>query len=93
MLDDATKAVFVAAAERRKQRGIVLKRVCFMADETQVDTFNMVWNDWTQRFGKEDAVDFLLASMCESQVRLMEYDHAQRTEPKRRRRTSAAKVS
>ena len=92
-MDDATKAVFFAAGERRKARGIRLKRVCFMADETQVETFHLIYNEWVQRFGKEDAIDFLLACMCESQARLAEYDRARRTEPKRRRRTSAAKVS
>lgn len=88
-LDEASKAVFVAAAENRKQRGIKLKRVCFMADESQVDAFNLIYNEWVGRWNKEEAVDHLISLMCESQARLMEFDRARRTDPKRRRRTSS----
>jgi hypothetical protein len=84
-LDAASKAVFVAAAERRKQRGIELKRIGMMAEKGQVEVFNYLFDGWVQRFGKEDAVDFLIAGMCEAEARLREWDVARRNHQKTKR--------
>src|SRR5215468_3471620 len=85
MLSEAAKAVFVQAAEARKQRGIKLGRVAFMADSSQVDMFNGIYNEWVDRFGKEDALDFLLSWMNEANARLREWDDARRADKKRTR--------
>jgi len=56
-----------------------------MADETQVNTFHMLWDGWIQRFGKEDAVDFLLSALCEAEVKLREWDASRRRDKKEKR--------
>ena len=85
-MDDATKAVFVAAAEQRKLRGIKLKKIGLMADSSQVEAFHLIYEGWVQRFGKEDAVDFLVATMCEAEVKLREWDAARRAYKNRKRK-------
>lgn len=90
-MDDATKAIFVAAGERRKQLGIRLKRICLMADATQVEAFNSIYDGWVQRWGKEDAMDFLIAELCDAEVKLREWERVQRSRNEKARR--GAKVS
>jgi len=82
MLTDAAKQVFVEATERRKERWIKNKKIGFMADESQIEVFSMIYDGWCQRFGKEDAVDFLLSAMCEAEARLRDWDVARRASKK-----------
>jgi hypothetical protein len=84
-MDDATKAIFAAAAERRKQRGIKLKRIGLMAEAGQVEVFHMIYSGWVERFGKEDAVDFLVSMMCEAETKLREWDASRRRDKKKKR--------
>jgi hypothetical protein len=68
-LSDSEKATFLAATERRRAAGIRLKRVCFMADEAQVEAFNIVWESWIERWGKTQAVDHLILLICRAEAR------------------------
>jgi hypothetical protein len=78
MLTDAAKQIFVEASERRKERWIKNKLVRFAADESQVSVFHLIYDGWVKRFGKEQAVDFLLSWMLEGETRLAEWDAAKR---------------
>jgi hypothetical protein len=70
-LTDEEKATFRAAGERRKAAGIRLRRIYLLADANQVESFNVLWESWCTRWGKQRAMDELLRfmSLVESRVR------------------------
>jgi len=55
------KQTFLAATNRRKEAGIKLGRISFMATKEQVESFNELLNSWVERWGKNKAVDALLS--------------------------------
>jgi len=57
------KQTFLAATNRRKEAGIKLGRISFMATKEQVESFNELLNSWVERWGKNKAVDVLLSMM------------------------------
>jgi hypothetical protein len=80
-LSEEEKALFRAATERRKAAGIRLKRFAIMCDEKQVESLNELWNAWTERWGKQHAVDELLRLMSLVETRLRDKERAQETVP------------
>jgi hypothetical protein len=88
MSDDLTeheKAVFRAAGVRRKNAGIRLKRFAVMADANQIESLNVLWDAWAERFGKQQAVDHLIKmwSAAEARLRDQERGDAQKPVPAR----------
>jgi hypothetical protein len=86
MSDDLTeheKAVFRAAGVRRKEAGIRLKRFAVMCDSNQIESLNVLWDSWAERFGKQAAVDNLIKmwSHAEARLRDKERDDAQKPIP------------
>jgi hypothetical protein len=69
-LSDQDKDVFRRAAERRKAAGVILKRFAIMADASQVEAINEIWESFVLRWGKEKAVDVLLRAMCRIETRM-----------------------
>jgi hypothetical protein len=75
-LSDAEKAIFRAATERRKQRGIKLQRFSVMLDKSQVEGLYILWDAWVDRWGKERAADELIRLMARVEARLMDKERA-----------------
>jgi hypothetical protein len=75
-LTDEEKATFRAAGERRKAAGIRLKRIYLLADENQVTSFNVLWESWVERWGKQKAMDQLLRFMSLVESRLRDKERA-----------------
>jgi hypothetical protein len=73
-LDEATKAVFKAASERRKANGVRLKRFSVMAEDSQIEALNELWSAWVERFGKEKAIDHLILLWGRAEARLGDRD-------------------
>lgn len=78
MATDDEKLVWQGAAQRRRENGIRLKRVCFAADESQVEAFNLVWEAWIERWTKKGAVDRLILMMCRAEARLRDAENVQK---------------
>jgi len=68
----AEHQIYKAATERRKERGIKLKRISLMAEVSQVEAFHELFEVWVERYGKTGAVDVLLKLMAEVEVRIRE---------------------
>jgi hypothetical protein len=75
-LTEQEKATFRAATERRKKCGIRLKRFSVMCDAHQVVGLNQLWDAWTERWGKQAAVDHLLKLMSTVEARLRDKERA-----------------
>jgi hypothetical protein len=76
-LTDEEKRVFREAGERRKANAIRLKRVTFLTDANQAESFNAIWESWCLRWGKQRAVDELLRFMSLIEARLRDKENAQ----------------
>lgn len=61
-------------AARRTERGIRLKRICFMAEASQVEAFNILWESWVERWGKTKAVDHLLVLVARAEARIRDQE-------------------
>ena len=77
-LSDAEKQVFLSATLRRRANGIRLKRITLLAEESQVEAFNILWESYVERFGKVKAVDVLLKLMAEVEARVREVERRNR---------------
>jgi hypothetical protein len=75
-LTDEEKRVFREAGERRAKAGIRLKRIYLLADENQVASFNVLWESWVERWGKQKAMDQLLRFMSLVESRLRDKERA-----------------
>jgi hypothetical protein len=75
-LTNEEKATFRAAGERRKAAGIRLKRIYLLADENQVASFNVLWESWLDRWGKQRAMDELLRFMSLVEARVRDKENA-----------------
>jgi len=64
------KQIFKSATERRREAGIRLGRISFMATKEQVESFNELFDSWVSRWGKNKAVDVLLSMMSGIEARL-----------------------
>jgi len=85
-LSEAEKQTYLAHTERRRERGIRLKLIRFMAEESQVEGFFSIFETWVKRWHKEGATDMLLSSMCAAEARYQDFIEAK----KARRRASKA---
>jgi hypothetical protein len=71
-LSESEKATFKAATERRKAAGIKLGRITLLAEKSQVEGFNELWDSWVARWGKNLAVDHLIRIMGQVEARLQD---------------------
>lgn len=71
------KKVFLDATNRRKAAGIKLKRIAIMADASQVEAFNILWDGWVERYGKAMALNHLISIMARVEARLRDKENAQ----------------
>jgi len=78
-LSDSEKAVYRAATERRKANGIRLKRFTILAEETQVEALNEVFESWIVRWGKNLAIDHLIVIMAQIEARQRDRERARRS--------------
>ena len=78
-LSESEKAVFLAATNRRKSRGIRLKLFAVKAEESQVEALTELYNAWIARFGKEAALDNLIVIWGRAEARLCDRDRAKET--------------
>jgi hypothetical protein len=76
-LTDEEKATFKRASERRAAAGIKLRRIYLLADENQVASFNVLWDSWCVRWGKQRAMDELLRFMSLVEARVRDKENAQ----------------
>lgn len=75
-LSPEEKATFRAAGERRKARGVKLRKFSVMAEESQVIALNELYSGWVARFGKEQCLDHLIVMWGRAEARLQDADHA-----------------
>jgi len=73
-LSDAEKLTFKNATARRREAGIRLGRISFMATTEQVQSFNELWDSWVERWGKNKAVDILLSAMSGIEARVRDQE-------------------
>ena len=66
---------FRDASARRRANGIRLRRITLLAEESQVEAFNILWESYVERFGKNKAVDVLLKLMSEVETRIREQEN------------------
>ena len=71
-LGDLAKQVFADAAEHRRENWKKQRRISFYAEGEQCDAFHILYNELVNRYGKEGAVDALIACMAENETRLRE---------------------
>ena len=83
------KEVFKRASERRKENGIKLKRICMLAEEGQVEAFNIVWEEWVRRYRKMGAVDLLIRCISAGEAAIQDEIRA-RKEKKRAKKRPAS---
>ena len=81
-LPEAEKEIYRAGALRRRERGIRLKKICMMAEESQVEAFAILWESFVERWGKRRAVDVLLKGMAEIEVSVRDAEAAKATKGK-----------
>jgi hypothetical protein len=90
-LDDQSKAVFLAATNRKIERGKRAKLIRMFADAEQVEAFYEVWKVWLDRWSKERAMDALIASVCDAEARYQ--DLVALVRERKRKKGKHAKVS
>ena len=91
-LTETEKQIFLAATERRKQNGIRLRRVCFLAEANQVESFNLILDSWIRRWSKTDAIETLLYVMAKVESRMQEKERNGETSKPRWKKVSAPKA-
>ena len=62
-LSDADKAVFKAAADRRRANNIKLGQFRVLCDTNQVVSLTEFYEGWVDTLGKQHAVDYLIVCM------------------------------
>lgn len=75
-LSEADKQAFLRAAERRRERGIRLRRISLAAEESQVVAFNELYSAWVERWGKSGALDRVIRIMAGVETKLRDKDRA-----------------
>jgi hypothetical protein len=68
-LSEAEKQTFLAATNRKIEKGKRDKLIRMFAEEGQVEAFYEVWKVWLDRWSKERAMDALIASICDAEAR------------------------
>lgn len=91
-LTDAEKEIFRAATERRRQNGVRLRKVTFMAEASQVDSFNLLLDSFIRRWGKEQAIETLLWVMARLESRMLEKEKNGEKSAPRWKKVSAPRV-
>jgi hypothetical protein len=80
-LSESEKATFKAAGERRRARGVVLRKFSIMAEESQVEALNELYDAWVSRFGKEKAIDHWIVIWSRIEARMQDADQAKKGQP------------
>ena len=65
-------APFRDAAQRRRENGIRLKRISFMAQEHQVEAFNTLLDSFITRWGKNKAIDHIISILSRIEARMQD---------------------
>jgi hypothetical protein len=78
MLSDQEKQTFKAAGERRRARGVELRKFSVMAERSQVEALSELYDAWIARFGKEQALDHLILLWGRAEARLGDRDEQKR---------------
>ena len=65
-------AVFKAAGERRREKGIKLGRWTIMVDKNQLASIDEFYQGWVEMFGKQRAADYLIVCMRKADEALRE---------------------
>jgi hypothetical protein len=87
MMDENTKAVFLAATERKIARGKRAKLIRMFAEAEQVEAFYEVWKVWLDRWSKERCMDALIASLCDAEARYQDLVRLVAEEKRKKRKT------
>jgi hypothetical protein len=77
-LSEAEKKVFLDATNRRKARGVKLRKFSVMAERSQVEGLSELYDAWVTRFGKELALDHLILMWGRAEARLCDADQAKK---------------
>jgi hypothetical protein len=85
-LSDADKAVFKAAAERRKANNIKLGQFRVLCDTNQVVSLTEFYEGWVTTLGKERAVDYLIVCMRKGQEALDRAVEARKRDSRKQKR-------
>jgi hypothetical protein len=78
-ISEEEKLMYRAATERRKAAGIRLQKFSVMCDTKQVESLNVLWDAWVERWGKQHAVDELLRLMSTVESRLRDKERSSET--------------
>jgi hypothetical protein len=89
-MDEQTKAVFLAATNRKIERGKRAKLIRMFAEAEQVEAFYEVWKVWLDRWSKERAMDALIASICDAEARYQDLVRLVAERKKQKRKTKGA---
>lgn len=84
-LSDEDKAVFKAAAERRKANNIKLGQFRVLCDTNQIVSLTEFYEGWVTTLGKERAVDYLIVCMRKGQEALDRALEARKRDRKQKR--------
>jgi hypothetical protein len=68
-LSQVEKQTFLAATNRKIERGKRAKLIRMFADAEQVEAFYEIWKVWLDRWSKERAMDALITSVCDAEAR------------------------
>ena len=88
-LSQQEKDTFLAATNRKIERGKRDKLVRMFAEAEQVEAFYEVWKVWLDRWSKERCMDALIASVCDAEARYQDLVRlvAERKTKKRKTKT------
>jgi hypothetical protein len=89
-LSEQDKATFLAATQRKIERGKRDKLIRMFAEESQVEAFYEVWKVWLDRWSKERAMDALIASICDAEARYQDLVRLIAERKKQKRKTKGA---
>jgi hypothetical protein len=89
-LSEQDKATFLAATQRKIERGKRDKLIRMFAEESQVEAFYEVWKVWLDRWSKERCMDALIASVCDAEARYQDLVRLIAERKKQKRKTKGA---
>jgi hypothetical protein len=73
------KETFKRATERRRARGVELRKFSVHAEKSQVEALSELYDAWVSRFGKEEAIDHLILMWGRAEARLCDADEHRKT--------------
>jgi hypothetical protein len=78
-LSKEAKQVFLDATNRRKARGVQLRKFSIMAERNQVVALSELYDAWVSRFGKEQGINHLILMWGRAEARLCDADEHRKT--------------